>query len=301
MKGGSARYLIKEGFRNLWINRLMTFASVGVLAACLLLVGFAMLFSDNVNSIVGYVADQNELVAFLEKDNTEEENLALRDKIAAMEDVDEVIYVTKDEAWEIQKEKLGDAAALLEENGDNPYYAYFTIRERNLEKIDSTTAAIERLDGIKQVNSSEGFANSIVQIRKMVNVFGGAVIAALVLVSLVIIANTIRSAVFSRRKEINIMKYVGATNAFIRVPFLVEGVLLGVIAAAVSFLLIWGGYSLLYNALTGDMMTSFVANAMKSMLPFREVALRLGLLFLGAGILTGTLGSLISVRNHLKV
>ena len=97
------------------------------------------------------------------------------------------------------------------------------------------------------------------------------------------------------------MKYVGATNGFIRVPFLVEGVILGVIAAAVSFLLIWGGYSLLYDALTGDMMASFVANALKSMLPFREVALQVGLLFLGAGVLTGTLGSLISVRNHLKV
>ncbi len=301
MKGGSAKYLIKEGFRNLWTNRLMTFASVGVLTACLLLVGFAVLFSENVSSIVGYVEEQNELVAFLKKDNTEEENLALQKQIAAMEDVDEVVYVTKEEAWDIQKEKLGDAASLLEENGDNPYYAYFTIREKDLEKIDITTAAIEKLDGIEKVNSSNGFAKSIVQIRKMVNIFGGAVIAALVLVSLVIIANTIRSAVFSRRKEINIMKYVGATNGFIRVPFLVEGVILGVIAAAVSFLLIWGGYSLLYDALTGDMMASFVANALKSMLPFREVALQVGLLFLGAGVLTGTLGSLISVRNHLKV
>ena len=301
MKGGSAKYLIKEGFRNLWTNRLMTFASVGVLTACLLLVGFAVLFSENVSSIVGYVEEQNELVAFLKKDNTEEENLALQKQIAAMEDVDEVVYVTKEEAWDIQKEKLGDAASLLEENGDNPYYAYFTIREKDLEKIDITTAAIEKLDGIEKVNSSNGFAKSIVQIRKMVNIFGGAVIAALVLVSLVIIANTIRSVVFSRRKEINIMKYVGATNGFIRVPFLVEGVILGVIAAAVSFLLIWGGYSLLYDALTGDMMASFVANALKSMLPFREVALQVGLLFLGAGVLTGTLGSLISVRNHLKV
>lgn len=301
MKGGSAKYLVKEGFRNLWINRLMTFASVGVLTACLLLVGFAMLFSDNVSSIVGYVEEQNELVAFLKKDNTEEENLALQKKIAAMEDVDEIVYVTKDEAWEIQKEKLGDAASLLEENGDNPYYAYFTIKEKDLEKIDQTTVAIEKMDGIEKVNSSNGFAKSIVQIRKMVNIFGGAVIAALVLVSLVIIANTIRSAVFSRRKEINIMKYVGATNSFIRVPFMVEGVILGILAAAIAFLLIWGGYSLLYSSLTGDMMASFVANALKSMLPFREVAAKIGVLFLAAGVLTGTLGSLLSVRNHLKV
>ncbi len=301
MRSGSIRYLLKEGVRNLWTNRLMTFASMGVLTACLLLVGFAMLFSDNINSIVGYIEDQNELVAFLEKDNTEEENLALLEQIQAMSDVEEIVYVTKEEAWEIQKEKLGDAASLLEENGDNPYYAYFTIKERDLSKLSATSAAIKKLDGIEKVNSSDSFAKSIVQLRQMVTLFGGAIIIALVLVSLVVIANTIRAAVFSRRKEINIMKYVGATNSFIRVPFMVEGIVLGALSAAIAFLLIWGGYTLLLDTLTNDLTISFLANALKSMLPFREVALKLWLLFLGAGVITGALGSVISVRNHLKV
>lgn len=301
MRSGSIRYLLKEGVRNLWTNRLMTFASMGVLTACLLLVGFAMLLSDNVNSIVGYIEDQNELVAFLEKDNTEEENLALLEQIQAMSDVEEIVYVTKEEAWQIQKEKLGDAASLLEENGDNPYYAYFTIKERDLSKLSATSAAIKKLDGIEKVNSSDSFAKSIVQLRQMVTLFGGAIIIALVLVSLVVIANTIRAAVFSRRKEINIMKYVGATNSFIRVPFLVEGVVLGALSAAIAFLLIWGGYTLLLDTLTNDLTISFLANALKSMLPFREVALKLWLLFLGAGVITGALGSVISVRSHLKV
>ncbi|MBQ4153499.1 MAG: permease-like cell division protein FtsX, partial [Oscillospiraceae bacterium] len=165
MNIGNIKYLLKEGVRNLWTNRLMTLASVGVLTACLMLVGYAMLFSDNVNSIVGYIEDQNEMVVFLEKENTEEENLQLMTQIQSMSDVEKVEYITEEEAWEIQKEKLGEAAALLEENGDNPYYAYFTVREKDLSKIDETATAIEALEGIKQVNSSKGFANSIIQLR----------------------------------------------------------------------------------------------------------------------------------------
>lgn len=301
MAGGSIKYLLKEGVRNLWTNRLMTMASVGVLTACLLIVGVAMLFSQNVNSVVGYVEEQNEIVAFLEKDNTEEENLQIQEKLKQISDLEEVVYFSKEQVWEIEKEKLGDAASLLEENGDNPYHAYFTIQEKDLEKIKETTAKIESLEGIEKVNSSTGFAESIVQMRKMVNLFGGAIIIALVLVSLVIIANTIRAAVFTRRKEINIMKYVGATNGFIRIPFMVEGIVLGCLSAVVAFLLVWIGYAVLTSSITGMSGVSFVANALKNILPFREVALQLGLSFLGAGIVTGVIGSLISVRNHLKV
>ena len=301
MTGGSLKYLLKEGVRNLWTNRLMTFASVGGLTACLLIVGVAILFSQNADSIVDYVEEQNEIVAFLKKDNTEEQNQQIKAQLEQMSDLEEVVYFSKEAVWTIEKEKLGDAASLLEENGDNPYYAYFTIREKDLKKIRETTAKIESVEGIEKVNSSTGFAESIVQMRRMVNLFGGAIIIALVLVSLVIIANTIRAAVFTRRKEINIMKYVGATNSFIRIPFMVEGIVLGCLSAAVSFLLIWLGYTLLLDSISGLSGLSFVAGALKSVLPFRDVALPLGLSFLGAGIATGVLGSLISVRSHLKV
>ncbi len=300
MNIGNLKYLLKEGLRNLWANRLMTLASVGVLTACLLLIGCAILFSDNVNSVVGYVEDQNEIVVFLDKENTEDENAALRTQIEEMADVESVTYTSKEQAWEIQKDKLGAAAALLEENGDNPYYAYFTVREKDLSKINETTAALSALDGVKQVNSSNEFATAVISLRRMVSIFGGILILALVLVSLVIIANTIRAAVFSRRKEINIMKYVGATNSFIRLPFLVEGVALGFLSALIAFLLCWICYALLVSSLTGNSET-FLAAALENILPFSAVAGKLALLFFGAGTVTGTLGSVISVRNHLKV
>lgn len=301
MKGSSLKYLMKEGARNLWSNRLMSFASVGVLTACLLLVGFAILFSANVNNFVNYIENQNEMVVFLSLENSEERNLAIGDELRAVADVDSIEYFSRDAVWELEKEKLGDAGALLEENGDNPFLAYYKVTEKDLAKLETTAAQIEQIDGVEKVNASKEFAGTILNVQKMVTIFGTAIIAALVLVSLVIIANTIRAAVFTRRKEINIMKYVGATDGFIRFPFMVEGIILGVIAAVLSFLLIWAGYAALFQNIRETTTVSFLSNALKDMLPFREVALTLGLSFLGAGALTGMIGSLISIRSHLKV
>ena len=301
MNGGALKYLLKEGVKNLWTNRLMTFASVGVLTACLLIVGFAMLFSQNVNSMVGYLEDQNEIVVYLEKENTEERNVEIASELKQISDLKEITYFDRATVFQLQKEKLGSAAALLDDDDDNPYYAYYTVKEKDLEKITATVAAINEIEGVKQVSFYKGFADAIVKLKNMVNLFGGAIIIALVLVSLVIIANTIRAAVFTRRKEINIMKYVGATDNFIRFPFMVEGLLLGLISAVLAFLIIWGGYAMLSDAILKNSTVTFLASMMQRLLPFKEVALKLGLCFAGAGVITGMLGSIISVRSHLKV
>lgn len=301
MSGGGLKYLLKEGVKNLWTNRLMTFASGGVLTACLLIVGFAMLFSQNVNSMVGYLEDQNEIVVYLEKENTEERNIEIASELKQISDLKEVTYFDRATVFQLQKEKLGSASALLDDDDDNPYYAYYTVKEKDLEKITATVAAIKKIEGVKQVSFYKDFADAIVKVKNMVNLFGGAIIIALVLVSLVIIANTIRAAVFTRRKEINIMKYVGATDNFIRFPFMVEGLLLGLISAVLAFLMMWGGYTMLANAILENSTVTFLASMMQRMLPFKEVAVGLGLCFAGAGIVTGMLGSIISVRTHLKV
>ena len=123
MSGGGLKYLLKEGVKNLWTNRLMTFASVGVLTACLLIVGFAMLFSQNVNSMVGYLEDQNEIVVYLEKENTEERNIEIASELKQISDLKEVTYFDRATVFQLQKEKLGSASALLDDDDDNPYYA----------------------------------------------------------------------------------------------------------------------------------------------------------------------------------
>lgn len=301
MRASSFRYLIKTGVKNLWNNRMMTIASVGTLIACLLIVGFAVLFSINVDSIVEYMGQQNEIVVFMELDTPEEYMSVMKDDLAEMDGLGTITYISRQQAFEDYKAKLGDKADILDGMEDNHYLpASFRAKILDPEKVDILMTSIRRMDYVNEVQAPTDLAKTLVSVRKMVNTLGGAVIAALVAVSLVIITNTIRASVFNRRKEINIMKYVGATNSFIRIPFLVEGVLLGVIAAVVAYLAIWGGYTVFLNAMSTES-SSWLSSITQHVVPFRQVSGKLMLWFLVAGILTGGLGSTFSMRGHLKV
>lgn len=301
MRASSFRYLVKSGVKNLWNNRMMTIASVGTLIACLLIVGFAVLFSINVDSIVEYMGQQNEIVVFMELDTPEEYMSVMKDDLAEMDGLGTITYISRQQAFEDYKAKLGDKADILDGMEDDHYLpASFRAKILDPEKVDILMTSIRRMDYVNEVQAPTDLAKTLVSVRRMVNTFGGAVIAALVAVSLVIITNTIRASVFNRRKEINIMKYVGATNSFIRIPFLVEGVLLGVIAAVIAYLAIWGGYTVFLNAMSTES-SSWLSSITQHVVPFRQVSGKLMLWFLVAGILTGGLGSTFSMRGHLKV
>ena len=301
MRASSFRYLVKSGVKNLGNNRMMTIGSVGTLIACLLIVGFAVLFSINVDSIVEYMGQQNEIVVFMELDTPEEYMSVMKDDLAEMDGLGTITYISRQQAFEDYKAKLGDKADILDGMEDNHYLpASFRAKILDPEKVDILMTSIRRMDYVNEVQAPTDLAKTLVSVRRMVNTLGGAVIAALVAVSLVIITNTIRASVFNRRKEINIMKYVGATNSFIRIPFLVEGVLLGVIAAVVAYLAIWGGYTVFLNAMSTES-SSWLSSITQHVVPFRQVSGKLMLWFLVAGILTGGLGSTFSMRGHLKV
>lgn len=301
MRASSFRYLVKSGVKNLWNNRMMTIASVGTLIACLLIVGFAVLFSINVDSIVEYMGQQNEIVVFMELDTPEEYMSVMKDDLAEMDGLGTITYISRQQAFEGYKAKLGDKADILDGMEDDHYLpASFRAKILDPEKVDILMTSIRRMDYVNEVQAPTDLAKTLVSVRRMVNTLGGAVIAALVAVSLVIITNTIRASVFNRRKEINIMKYVGATNSFIRIPFLVEGVLLGVIAAVIAYLAIWGGYTVFLNAMSTES-SSWLSSITQHVMPFRQVSGKLMLWFLVAGILTGGLGSTFSMRGHLKV
>ena len=156
------------------------------------------------------------------------------------------------------------------------------------------------MDHILKVDAPTDLSNTLMHMRKMVNTFGGAIILALVIVSLVIITNTIRASVFARRKEINIMKYVGANNAFIRIPFIVEGITLGLIAALAAFGIIWGGYNIFLNAITSESNT-WLASISQNLVPFKHISYQILGYFLISGIVVGGFGSAMSMRGHLKV
>ena len=301
MKTCSFRYLIKQGAKNLYVNRMMSLAAIGVLIACLLLIGASLLFSMNVNSVIGYVEDQNELVAFM-LDEADDQQLQQAEKqLNDMENVAKVEFVSKEQALEQEREKMGDEAWLLDGfEEENPYPNSFTIQVKDLSELEGTLAQINQISGLDYCAAPTDVASTISGIKHGVALAGIVIVAILAAVSLLIIANTIRLTVFSRRKEINIMKYVGATDVFIRLPFVVEGLLLGVISALVSFGLLWVGYHYLSQWIATNQ-SSWITMISDNMVSFGDVAWPILGGFLAAGALSGAVGSMVFVRKYLKV
>jgi cell division transport system permease protein len=302
MKASSFKYLVKEGATNVWLNRLMSLASVGVLATCLLLIGFSLLITANINNMIDYIGDQNEIVFFIKDDATQEQ---IDETFASLKNdkrLFDVVYTDKAQALEEYKKTMGESAILLEglEGEDNPCPASYRFKVADLSQTSAIVSELESNPIKELINAPTDVADTMTNIKDMINVFGMVLIIVLVVVSLVIIANTIRATVFSRRREINIMKYVGATNNFIRIPFFVEGILIGAIAAILAFLLIWGGYSLLFNYMT-DHASVWLKQLLSSIIPFSQIAWPLFGCFIVAGVIVGTVGCTFSIRNHLKV
>ncbi|MBQ8917575.1 MAG: permease-like cell division protein FtsX [Oscillospiraceae bacterium] len=301
MKTSSFKYLVAEGARNVKANRFMSLASVGVLTACLLLIGAAWLVAINANSIVGYVEDQNEAMAFVEDWADADDIQEIEEALKQIDNIHEVIYISKAQALEQQMELLEENAFLFEEfENDNPYPDSFRLKIDDLSILGETIAQVEAVKGIDGTSASADLAATITDIKNGISFAGLAIVGLLSLVSLVIVANTIKITVFNRRKEVSIMKYVGATDLFIRLPFLVEGLILGLISALVSFLLLWGGYELMMNWMSGTESSWFMM-AFEHLVLFKDVAPKVLGAFVAAGMGIGGLGSMMFVGKFLKV
>ena len=301
MRASSIKYLVKEGCKSTLKNKLMSIASIGVLTACLLLIGAAILLVLNVNEIVGYVQAQNEVVIFLNDEYSEDELKSLRSFLEDHENIAEKSFVTKEQALRDQMEALADDGALYEELKDNnPYPDSYVIKLRDLDKMDQTVNDIKAKSIVYKINAPTDIAGMLISIQNIAGYIGAGVIVILVIVSLVIISNTISLTVFSRRKEINIMKYVGATDGFIRLSFLVEGAVIGLTACVLAFAIVGGIYSVVYGLLQSNT-PSILSSAIGQVIPFKDVALILFGCFLVGGLVTGICGSLMSIRKHLRV
>jgi cell division transport system permease protein len=299
--GSSFGYLLKEGFRNIKQNHVISLAAIGVLIACLLLVGASVLFTMNINSLVGYFESQNEALVYLEDTVTDSRITAIQSEISSLDNVSSITFISKEEGLEDWMETLGDDGTLLSWLvDDNPLQDSFCVVVRDLSRLEETTAQLRAINGVETVSASGEVAAAVTALKRGVNTAGIAIVAILAAVSFLIVANTIRISVFSRRKEISIMKYVGATDAFIRLPFLTEGLLLGIISATIAFFLLWGGYTLVLRAISDS---SFMYSGILggNLLSFSSVALRLYLYFLAGGCVIGGLGSVIFVRKYLRV
>ncbi|MBQ8731256.1 MAG: permease-like cell division protein FtsX [Oscillospiraceae bacterium] len=299
MRSGSLRYLFREGVRSVWVNRLMSAASVGVLSACLMLIGSAVLLAANVKSMVGFVGQQNEIIVVVSDSVTDAQLAELDDTIKGMEELASVKFTSKEQALISQIEIYGESLlAGFEE--DNPYPDMYSVTVKNIGDVERVSQTLAEMPEVEQVRSPEEFADVLVSIEKMVTVMGALVVIVLAVVSLVIISNTIRIAVFNRRREVNIMKYVGARDSFIRLPFVIQGVFFGILSALIAFFVVWAGYSFIY-ALLAQNGSPWIAQAAASIIPFETIWLPLLVSFGGAGIVTGMIGSLLSLRKHLKV
>ena len=301
MKVSGLKYLAKQGVENIWKNRMMSFASFCVLLVSLLLVGVATLFYMNISSMMGGIENKNEIIVYLDENTTQEEVSVLKGQLSQIDNIAEVNFYSKEESFEDLKNSMDGYEMLFDSLGDdNPLVDAYRLRVKNIDQIADTIVQIESLDHIYSIRAPMDFVSLLMELRRIITIVCSVIIVALIVISLVIISNTTKASVFARRSEIQIMKYVGATNAFIRIPFFVEGMVTGFLAGCVAFVITWVSYDSLINLVTNQ--TDFVSVIGRgSIMSFGQVAGVVALAYIGSGVLFGALGSVLSMRKHLNV
>ena len=354
MKMGSVKYLVGEGVKNTWVNRLMSLASVGVLVACMVIIGLAILISENVNKAVGNLEQQNVVMAYMkdyswalygDKDvssdkssnsssaaassdsatssatsgtestsgdekadengvkqsdyivHSEEEAKALCDEIAKLDNVASVTYVSPEEGLESVKKSMFEGQesyfSFLDEKNGNPMSGAAKIQMKDMSRFDETVEQVKKFDGISDIQSQSDLAEKITAIKKGIGIAGFWIIAILMVIALVIVSNTIRVTMYNRKLEISIMKAVGATDSFVRIPFVVEGMLIGVVSALIAEGLLYFCYRVATETIIGTLGTSDIVH-------YSDVAGWLLIVFIGIGIFAGVLGSVIMISKYLR-
>jgi len=290
VKLSSAKYLIHEGFKNVWKNWMMSAASIGVLVLCLLLTGASALLSINISNTLNAIESQNVVKVYLKNEVDSERAAQIGESIKSLDNVTSCEFYSKEQAVEKFKDTLGKAFESMKEN--NPLPDSYKVTLTDIAKYNETVEQIKAIDGVDTiVNRSELF-EKLTKFDRFVSLAGMIIVLILALVSLFIISNTIRLTMYNRRFEISIMKSVGATDWFVRIPFMVEGVIIGIIAAIISSVTLKFFYDFIIQVIKKNL--SFFNT------PFSDVSIPLFLSFLLAGILFGLIGGLISISKYLK-
>lgn len=300
-------YLIGEGFRNIFKNKKSTSASLIIMCLTMLIFGVFFIIGENVNSMVAQIESAQGIEIFL-KDISEEKTKEVEDYIKNIDGVSTVTYKTKEQALNQVKSQFKERAYLLAGyDEDNIFPASFIVTLTDLNKSSEVQQKISDIDQnaendedkvISRITSRDDTVTMLINIANAIRIITGVILLFLIIISIFIISNTIKLTVHARRKEISIMKYVGATNSFIRWPFIVEGMIIGILAGAISMLII----GLLYNLMTQKVLESLVLSTMNvSLVSFGSMFNLIALVYLGLGVGIGILGSSISMRKYLKV
>ena len=301
MRFSSFTYLVGQGLHNLKANRLMTLASMGVLTVCMLLIGAAFLLGVNIDAMVAYIGDQNQTIVYMDLDASEEQLAAADAAIRSTDGVVEVSYVSPQEVLDRYADMLKDYTNLREAfEDDNPFNPNYVVVVDNPNHISDIAAQLRTIGGVEDVVAPVEMSRLFVTLQTAINYACYGIVAVLALVSMVVINNTIKITVFNRRKEINIMKLVGATNGFIRFPFFVEGVTSGLVSAALASGIICGAYYVLtrwYEENPTNISQLFGG----TLVPLQDVWYYLVIGFAALGFVLCGIGTATSIRKHLKV
>ncbi|MBQ8931933.1 MAG: ABC transporter permease [Ruminiclostridium sp.] len=290
-------YLLKQGFSSIWKNRLMSFASLCILTVCLLLVGLSGFVMLDCGIILDNVSDKNEISVYMEDDADINH---IKDVLNSNTLVTKVRYISPEEGLESMKNQYKDQTELFESLPYNPVPPTYMVTINDLDKIDMAVGQFQVIQGVYKVNAPMDFAGFIEDIRNTFTIVGIALTLSLGAVSIIIIANTTRISVFARRKEIAIMRIVGATNSFIRTPFFVEGMTVGLLSGFTSWILTKVIYEGVFG-LFSENLGMWGALGMDNIIKFSDVAVQTLLVYCAAGALLGAIGTVLSMSKHLKI
>ena len=290
-------YLIKEGISNVFKNKKSTISSLMIMCATMLIFGIFFVIGENINSFVKSVEDAQGISVYLVNTATDEEIERVGEEILQIDGVRDAKYISKEEALEKMRDRLGDSMVegYIERN---IFPASYEVTLTNLELNEEVQQNILKIENVDEIRSSNLVIDQIIRLAKGIKVVTWVILVLLIIISTAIISNTIKLTVHARRKEISIMKYVGATNSFIRWPFLVEGMIIGVLAGAISVAIIGISYTVIANQLSGQV---FFELANLKLIEFKDIFELILLVYLGLGIGIGAIGSGISMRKYLEV
>ena len=295
MKLSSIGYLFKEGFKNIWNNRMMSLASVVVLVSCLIITGAAALISVNMSTLISKVGDDNQITVFLEKELSDLDSVRLGSEIGKIKNVESYRFNSRSDVLKEYRKSLGDDIYESMQGDGNPFGNEYKVRLKDLSKYNDTVTQIQKIEGIEKVSDRSDVAGKLTKLNYFVTIVGSWVVLILAVVTLFIISNTIKMTMYSRRFEISIMKSVGATNAFVRIPFIIEAMIIGLLSGLLASAALLGMYNPVRNAASG-----IIGMIADSTLTFDQIWLPTLTVMSVIGIMIGLIGSIISISRYLN-
>ncbi len=298
MKYNVIGYFLSEGFRNVFKNKKSTISCLGVMCATMLIFGLFFTIGKNINNIVNNLQKEQGMQVFMEYDATEDEKNELESKLHNIQGINSVTPVSKEEAYNTMKERLGKNENAIKGFTPDIFSESFIVTLTDLELNNQVYNEISALEEVRTIQNKRDTIETLSKIGDTIQLVTFVMFAILIFISLFIISNTIKLTVHARRREISIMKYVGATNGFIRTPFMIEGIIIGLISGIISILVVGGGYNYIANALSNSQTWQQLSI---NLLSFGEMFGQIILVYMLLGVGIGIVGSSISMKKYLEV